>query len=123
MSEANKIQIGGKHYSTAEGEQHWDRVHRLGLDYFQAQITKYVERCWEKGGIQDLMKARHFIDKYMELSAGRQGRAERAAAHQTTELLKAQLELPLTAMERLTVVERRLTDLEGGVCTEHANDR
>lgn len=64
---ANERQVGGKHYSTEEGEQHWDRVARLGLDYFQAQITKYVERCWEKNGVQDLEKARHFIEKYIEL--------------------------------------------------------
>lgn len=66
MSEANKTQVGGDHYKTG-GEEHWDRVHRLRLDYFQAQITKYVERCWKKNGVQDLRKARHFLDKYIEL--------------------------------------------------------
>ena len=63
---ANEKQVGGSHYKVA-GEEHWDRVHRLGLDYFQGQITKYVERCWKKNGIEDLKKARHFIDKYIEL--------------------------------------------------------
>ena len=66
MSEQNKIQIGGDHYKTG-GEEHWDRVFRLRLDYFQAAITKYVERCWKKNGVQDLEKARHFLDKYIEL--------------------------------------------------------
>jgi hypothetical protein len=63
---ANDTQIGGSHYKTA-GEEHWDRVRRLGLDYFQAQITKYTERCWRKNGLQDLQKARHFLDKYIEI--------------------------------------------------------
>lgn len=66
MSEANQIQVGGTHYKT-NGEEHWDRVNRLGLDYFQAQVTKYVERCWKKNGVEDLKKARHFLDKYIEL--------------------------------------------------------
>ena len=63
---ANETQVGGTHYKTG-GEEHWDRVHRLGLDYFQAQITKYVERCWKKNGMEDLKKARHFLDKYIEI--------------------------------------------------------
>jgi hypothetical protein len=63
---ANDRQVGGAHYKVG-GEEHWDRVARLGLDYFQGQITKYVERWKGKGGIQDLEKARHFLDKYIEV--------------------------------------------------------
>ncbi len=64
---ANEQQVGGSHYKVG-GEEHWDRVARLGLDYFQSQITKYVERCWKKNGIQDLEKAAHFLQKYLELA-------------------------------------------------------
>lgn len=65
---ANERQHGGNHYKTDPGhEEHWDRVARLGLDYFQGCITKYVERCHKKNGIEDLMKARHYIDKYIEI--------------------------------------------------------
>lgn len=64
---ANTRQIGGNHYKTG-GEEHWDRVNRLGLDYFQGQITKYVERWKKKNGVEDLKKARHFLDKYIELN-------------------------------------------------------
>lgn len=67
MSLANKTQVGGTHYKTG-GEEHWDRVARLGLDYFQGQITKYVERWKLKNGVEDLKKARHFLDKYIELA-------------------------------------------------------
>lgn len=69
---ANDVQVGGDHYKKhgATGqEQHWDRVARLGLDYFQGQITKYVERWKDKGGLQDLRKAQHFLQKYIELEA------------------------------------------------------
>lgn len=67
---ANDRQVGGSHYR-CEGEQHWDRVNRLGLDYFQGQITKYVERWKLKNGIEDLEKAKHFLEKYIELERGK----------------------------------------------------
>jgi hypothetical protein len=65
---ANDRQVGGSHYKIG-GEEHWDRVHRLGLDYFQAQITKYVERWKNKGGVTDLEKALHVLEKYIELES------------------------------------------------------
>lgn len=66
---ANAQQVGGNHYKVG-GEEHWDRVSRLGLDYFQGQITKYVERWKKKNGVQDLRKAMHFLQKYVELAEG-----------------------------------------------------
>lgn len=66
-SSANDRQIGGDHYKVG-GEEHWDRVWRLGLNYFQGCATKYIERCYKKGQtIDDLKKARHYIDKLIEL--------------------------------------------------------
>lgn len=67
MSEANKTQIGGNHYKKG-GEEHWDRAYRLGYDPFQYIITKWIERWREKGGIEDLRKARHAMDKYIEVA-------------------------------------------------------
>lgn len=64
---ANDKQIGGNHYKKG-GEEHWDRQWRLfGRGYFIGCITKYVERYHEKNGIQDLEKAKHFIEKLIEL--------------------------------------------------------
>lgn len=64
---ANERQIGGNHYKKG-GEEHWDRQWRLyGRGYFVGCITKYVERYHEKNGIQDLEKAKHFLDKLIEL--------------------------------------------------------
>lgn len=66
---ANERQIGGNHYKKG-GEEHWDRQWRLfGRGYFIGCITKYVERYPEKNGVQDLEKARHFIDKLIELES------------------------------------------------------
>jgi hypothetical protein len=67
MSKANDRQVGGNHYRAVEGEQHWDRAARLQWDIFQYQVTKYVERWKRKGGAQDLKKALHFLEKYIEL--------------------------------------------------------
>ena len=62
---ANDRQVGGTHY---EGElQHWDIVYQAKLDYFQAQILRYIMRHKDKNKLQDLQKAQHFLEKYIEL--------------------------------------------------------
>lgn len=66
MGKANDTQVGGSHYSQGNNLQHWDLVVMYGWDYFQGQITKYVMRWRQKNGIEDLKKARHFLDKYIE---------------------------------------------------------
>ena len=65
MSKANEYQVDGNHY--ASPIQHWDYVVANELDYFQAQITRYVTRHKKKAGIKDLQKALHFLEKYIEL--------------------------------------------------------
>jgi len=68
---ANDRQVGGSHYKHPEMEQHWDRQWRLhGRGYFVGCITKYVERYHLKNGVEDLEKARHFLDKLIELEGG-----------------------------------------------------
>ena len=68
---ANEIQVGGDHYKLdGKGEEHWDRVWRMsGRGYFVGCITKYVERYHKKNGVEDLKKARHFLDKLIELES------------------------------------------------------
>jgi len=86
-SKVNKTQIGGDHYkSTTGGEEHWDRVARLGLNYFQACATKYIERCYLKAKqpfytIQDLNKAKHFIDKLIEIEEAKHQDEEASGAY------------------------------------------
>lgn len=63
---ANTKQVGGNHYNSTI--QHWDYVVANDLDYFQAQITKYVTRWKKKNGLVDLQKAQHFLEKYIELN-------------------------------------------------------
>lgn len=64
---ANSRQVGGSHYTSGGGWQHWDLVHLLGMDYFTAQITRYLSRAHKKNGRQDYSKAVHYMDKRREL--------------------------------------------------------
>lgn len=65
---ANAYQVGGVHYKSKF--QHWDFVAVAGLDYFQGVITKYITRWRKKNGLEDLMKAEHYLLKYKELVRG-----------------------------------------------------
>jgi hypothetical protein len=71
-------QIGGDHYRTPPGiPEHWDIAWALDWDFFQYQITKYLWRWKDKGGYQDLKKAKHFLDKYISvIQEDEQGGAE-----------------------------------------------
>lgn len=68
---ANDIQVGGDHYKTDKLPQHWDLAILYEWDFFQYQITKYIMRWKKKHStpekrLEDLKKARHFLDKYIE---------------------------------------------------------
>lgn len=64
---ANDIQVGGDHYRRRDSQfQHWDLMLELGILYFPAVITKYVERHEFKKGAEDLDKAIHYCDKWFE---------------------------------------------------------
>lgn len=73
MSKANDTQVAGGHYRTHI--QHWDYVVANDLGYFEGQITKYVTRWRKKNGLQDLHKARHFLQKLIELQEEEEGAA------------------------------------------------
>ncbi len=67
---ANDRQHGGDHYrNVPDGlQQHWDRMWLLYREaWFVGNVTKYVERYRRKGGLLDLEKARHYLDKLIEL--------------------------------------------------------
>lgn len=68
MSKANEVQVAGTHYRDGEVIQHWDYAASHEFDYFQGQITKYVTRWKKKNGLQDLEKAKHFLEKYIEIT-------------------------------------------------------
>lgn len=54
-------QEGGEHYQAEY--QHWDWVIDAGLGYLEGCATKYVSRWWKKNGLQDLLKAKTYVQK------------------------------------------------------------
>lgn len=64
---ANDRQPGGTHYIQFAELQPWDVVHHFGLGFFDGNALKYLLRWRHKGGLQDLEKARHYIDKLIEI--------------------------------------------------------
>jgi hypothetical protein len=64
-SGANEKQVGGSHY--LQPIQHWDYVVANNMPYLEAQVLRYVGRHTKKGGRADLEKAKHFIDKMIEV--------------------------------------------------------
>lgn len=61
MNKPSDNQVGGKHYTNMPIEP-VEFCMRNGLDFCQASIIKYVCRFREKNGIEDLNKAKHYID-------------------------------------------------------------
>jgi len=68
VRKTNKTQVGGSHYRTASGRQHWDVVEDHDIGYVVGCATKYLCRYERKNGRQDVEKALHFVDKVLELA-------------------------------------------------------
>ena len=69
---ANKIQVGGTHYKVKQ-IQPWDYIAANELGFFEGNIVKYVSRWKDKAGVEDLKKARHYLDKLIETEDARSG--------------------------------------------------
>jgi hypothetical protein len=63
-------QVGGDHYTRLE-IQPWEVIERNSMGFFDGNAVKYLMRYKAKGGVQDLEKARHYLDKLIELENGR----------------------------------------------------
>jgi hypothetical protein len=66
---AKGVQVGGGHYRRF-AIQPVEFIHRNGIPYVEGNIVKYVCRWRDKGGLQDLEKARHYIDLLIEMEVG-----------------------------------------------------
>lgn len=60
------LQIGGKHYKAMK-IQPVEYIHANQIPFIEGSIIKYLSRWRDKGGVQDLQKAKHFIDLLIEL--------------------------------------------------------
>lgn len=60
------VQEGGGHYKDLK-IQPIEYIHANGIPFAEGCAIKYLTRWRSKGGIEDLKKARHFIDLLLEL--------------------------------------------------------
>jgi len=70
MSPANLKQYGGSHYKKVK-YQPWDVVLDWNLGYLDGTALKYIARWKDKGGIADIEKAIHFLEKLIEVNKGK----------------------------------------------------
>lgn len=58
----NNKQVGGTHYQRLNPAP-WDVVIAWNLGYLEGTALKYIARWQDKGGIEDIKKAIHFLEK------------------------------------------------------------
>ena len=64
MKDTFVAQHGGGHYQT--DYQHWDWATDIGMVYLVGTATKYLPRWKVKGGIDDLIKVKTYIEKIIK---------------------------------------------------------
>ena len=69
---ANDVQIGGNHYKSKK-IQPWDAMaewmtHEEFVGFLRGNAIKYMARARDKGGVEDYKKARHYLDKLIEIT-------------------------------------------------------
>jgi hypothetical protein len=66
LTTANDVQVAGTHYKD-KAIQPWDYIVANELGYLEGNIVKYVSRWKDKGGLDDLKKAQHYLAKLIEV--------------------------------------------------------
>ena len=59
-------QVGGDHYENMAIEP-WEIIEKNDLNYWEGNIIKYILRHRHKGGVEDLEKAKHYLDHLIEV--------------------------------------------------------
>jgi len=57
----DKNQVGGDHYKKMKIEP-VEYIAKNGIGFLEGNIIKYVSRYKSKGGLEDLKKAKHYLD-------------------------------------------------------------
>jgi hypothetical protein len=68
---ADDMQVGGEHYRNKD-IQPWTAMEAwMTKEQFKGflwgNVIKYIARWQDKGGVEDLRKARHYMDKLIEI--------------------------------------------------------
>lgn len=66
IERALATQVGGGHYKDMK-IQPVEYCHANGIPFIEGAVIKYVSRWRAKGGIEDIKKARHFLDMLIQL--------------------------------------------------------
>ena len=66
---ALETQVGGTHYKNL-AIQPVEFSEKNKLSYIEGCVVKYICRWRNKNGIEDLEKAKHYIDLLIEMEAG-----------------------------------------------------
>jgi hypothetical protein len=66
---ALEVQVGGNHYKDMK-IQPIEFIMKNDLNFCQGNIVKYVTRYKHKNGIEDLKKAKHYVDLLIALEFG-----------------------------------------------------
>ena len=62
-------QVGGSHYKDME-IQPIDFITKNNLSYIQGNVIKYVCRYKDKNGVEDLEKAKHYLEMLIDNEKG-----------------------------------------------------
>lgn len=62
---AKDYQIGGSHYKN-KGIQPIEYIMSNGLGFCEGNVVKYVSRWRDKNGLDDLLKAKHYLEFLIE---------------------------------------------------------
>lgn len=68
-----ETQIGGNHYKS-QAIQPVEYIHANNIGYFEGNVIKYVTRWKNKNGVQDLEKAKHYLELLIELEKANETR-------------------------------------------------
>lgn len=63
---ANDRQVGGDHYKKKR-IQPWEVIEANEMGFWDGNALKYTMRYKDKGGVDDLRKAIHYLEKLIEL--------------------------------------------------------
>ena len=69
MQKATDVQVGGGHYKDL-AIQPAEFIYKNNMDFLSGNVVKYISRWKNKNGIEDLKKAKHYIDLIIEFEYG-----------------------------------------------------
>lgn len=71
MIDTDQYQLGGNHY-TNKDIQPWEAMQAWMTEeqfkgFLMGNVIKYIARFQDKGGVLDLQKCKHYLDKLIEV--------------------------------------------------------